>query len=276
MNRRLSAVSYRTIQVTIEDNVATVTLNRPEKKNAMNPTMHHEMSSVLDELEYDEAVRVLVITGAGDSFCAGQDLKEYFYDLQDKPADRARARREAEWRANRLRLFPKPTIAAVNGWCFGGAFTIVASCDIAVAAEEAVFGLSEVNFGKLPGGHVTRAVTDHLHPKDALFYILTGRTFDGKKAAEMKFVTYAVPKARLMEEVKALAGELAKKNPVVLRSAKEAYRYNLAMDYEVAGAWLTAKSNELNYLSGDTWKKGVEQFKRGEFRPGLGNYEWER
>jgi trans-feruloyl-CoA hydratase/vanillin synthase len=270
----VAQTTYETLLVERSDGVATVTFNRPERRNAMNPKLHMEMSAALDELEEDDDVRVLVVTGAGDSFCAGQDLKEYFADLDDRPAERARARRASRWRAFQLRLFPKPTIAAVNGWCFGGAFTIVASCDIAVAAEEAVFGLSEVNFGKLPGGHVTRAVTDHLHPKDALFYILTGRTFTGRQAAEMKFVTYAVPRERLRDEVAGLAAELAAKNPVVLREAKEAYRYGGAMDYEVAGAWLSAKSHELDLLSGKTWKKGVEQFKSHRFRPGLGDYDW--
>lgn len=272
----MSELTFETILLEKKDGVSIVTFNRPEKKNAMSPKLHQEMTDVLDYLEFDDETRVVVLTGAGDSFCAGQDLQKYFYELNDKPYERARARRASEWRAYKLRLFPKPTIAAINGWCFGGAFTIVASCDIAIAAEEAVFGLSEVNFGKLPGGHVTRAITDHLHPKDLLFYVLTGRTFDGKKAAEMKWVTYAVPKEKLMDEVMSIAGELAKKNPIVLKEAKEAYRYGIAMDYEAAGAWLTAKSNELNYISGDTWKKGVEQFKSGEFRPGLGNYRWDK
>lgn len=269
---------WQTVKVEVAQDIAWVTLNRPEKRNAMNPTMNREMTDVLQTLELDAAAQVLVLTGAGESWIAGMDLREYFRET-DKAQEimQDRVRREAShWQWQLLRLYCKPTIAMVNGWCFGGAFTIVSSCDIAIAAEEAVFGLSEVNFGKLPGGHVTRAITDHLHPKDLLFYVLTGKTFDGKKAAEMKFVTYAVPRDRLAEEVGEIARGLAEKNPTVLRSAKEAYRYGTAMDYEVAGAWLSAKSNELNYLTDETWEKGVEQFQKGSFRPGLGNYDWKK
>src|SRR5438093_12347923 len=104
----------------------------------------------------------------------------------------------------------------VNGWCFGGGFTPLTSCDIAIAAEGAQFGLSEVNWGILPGGFVSRDVAAVLSYRDALFYIMTGRTFDGKQAAEMKLVNYAVPRARLRDDVVALANELKSKNPATL------------------------------------------------------------
>ncbi len=222
-------------------------------------------------------MRVLVLTGAGDSFCAGQDLKEYFYNIDDDPKARKRAREAAtRWRSFRLRLFPRPTIAAVNGWCFGGAFSVVASCDIAIAADEAVFGLSEVNFGKLPGGMVTKDITDIMHPRDALFYILTGRKFDGKRAAEIKFVNYSVLRAKLMDEVYELAKDLKDKHPEVLRMAKETYKCGKDFNYEEAYAWATAKSAQLDFLAGKTWKKGVKQCKSKDMRPGLGTYKWDK
>lgn len=268
---------YKTILVEKKEGVATITFNRPEAKNAMSPQLHLDMVEALTELEYDDEARVLVLTGAGDSFCAGQDLKEYFYNIDHDPKARRKARKAAtEWRSYKLRLLPKPTIAAINGWCFGGAFSIVASCDIAIAADEAVFGLSEVNFGKFPGGMVTKDVTDLFHPRDALFYIFTGRKFDGKQAAAMKFVNYSVPRAKLMEEAYALADELKAKHPEVLRIAKEAYKYGKRFDYEEAYAWATTKSAELDYVAGKTWKKGVDQFKKKEMRPGLGTYKWDK
>lgn len=268
-------MDYQTIKVDTKDQVTTVTFNRPERRNAMNPQMHVEMVEALTAAEFDDDCRVLVLTGAGESFCAGQDLKEYFYDLDEDPNARAKARRASEtWRSHLLRLFPKPTIAAINGYCFGGAFTIVASCDFAIASDKAVFGLSEVNFGKLPGGHVTKIVSELFHPRDALYYILTGKPFDAHKAAEVKFVTMAVPHDRLWAEVEDLANTLKEKNPLVLRAAKEAYKYIRDMNWEEAGAWLTAKTRELDFASGQSWKKGVEQFKEGKYRPGLGTYEW--
>ena len=268
-------MDYQTIKVETKDGVTTITFNRPERRNAMNPRMHLEMVDALTTLEYDDNCRVLVLTGAGDSFCAGQDLKEYFYELDDNPSARAKARKAAEtWRSHLLRLFPKPTIAAINGYCFGGAFTIVANCDFAIAADNAVFGLSEVNFGKIPGGHVTKIVKELFHPRDALYYILTGKPFDAQKAAEVKFVTMTVPRDRLWAEVDDLATVLKGKNPAVLRASKEAYRYITDMNWEEAGAWLSAKSKELDHLTGKTWKKGVEQFKSKKFQPGLGQYDW--
>src|SRR6185295_7374978 len=128
------------------------------------------------------------------------------------------------WQYHKLRMFPKPTIAMVNGWCFGGAFTPLVSCDIAIAAEEATFGLSEINWGILPGGVVSRDVAMTMGARDALFYIMTGRTFDGKQAAAMKLVNYAVPRERLRDEVIAIARDLQKKNPAALRACKQAFK----------------------------------------------------
>ncbi|MBI2987452.1 MAG: p-hydroxycinnamoyl CoA hydratase/lyase [Deltaproteobacteria bacterium] len=268
---------YKTILVEKKEGVATITFNRPKVKNCMNPQMHLDMVDALTELEDDDEVRVLVLTGAGDSFCAGQDLKEYFYEIDDNPKARRRAREAATtWRSHKLRLFPKPTLGAVNGWCFGGAFSIVAACDIVIAADEAVFGLSEVNFGKFPGGMVTKDVNDMFHPRDALFYIFTGRKFDGKQAAAMKFVNYSVPREKLMGEVYALADELKAKHPEVLRIAKEAYKYGKRFNYEEAYAFSTAKTRELDYVAGKTWKQGFTQFKKREMKPGLGTYKWDK
>jgi len=268
-------MEYQTILLEKNDGVAKITFNRPEKKNAMSPQFHVEMRNVLQELKYDEETRVVVLTGAGDSFCAGQDLKQYFYDIDHDPIARGKAREaSAEWRAYNLRLFPKPTIAAINGWCFGGAFTIVASCDFAIASKKAKFGLSEVNFGKLAGGHVTKVVSEYFHPRDAIYYLLTGKPFDAEKAAEVKFITQAVEHEDLWPTVNELANILKQKNPIVLQMQKEAYKHIAGMSYEQAGAYLTAKNSELEKKANDTWKTGVEQFKAGSYRPGLGTYQW--
>jgi feruloyl-CoA hydratase/lyase len=167
-----------TVTVQIEDAVAIVTLNRPAKRNAMSPTLHLEMADVLEKLRYEPTSRVLIITGAGESFCAGMDLKQFFMDLKDNPPEFDRIFRIAtEWRFRTLRYYPKPTIAMVNGYCFGGAFSIVEGCDLAFAAKEATFGLSEVNFKHFPGGSVSKSLANLLRPRDALFYAMTGRTF---------------------------------------------------------------------------------------------------
>lgn len=267
--------TYETVLVEKDNGVVTVTLNRPKKKNCMSPTMHREMVDVLKIAARDKETRVLVITGAGDAFCAGQDLKEFFYDQRDPHEFEPIVEASIDWRVRLLRAFPAPTIAAVNGWCFGGAFSIVASCDIAIAADEATFGLSEINFGNFPGGLVTKQVADVFRPRDAMFYILTGRQFSGKKAAELGFVTYSVPKESLMADVKSLAKELAEKEPTALRMCKDVYRASLEMpNYEVALMWSMAKSDSLSLLQNNAWvEKGIGQFLEGKYRPGFGAFD---
>src|SRR5262245_42226308 len=164
-----------TVKIEIEDGIAWVTLNRPDKRNAMSPALNREMMSVLDTLEVDDRCKVLVLTGAGEAFSAGMDIKEYFREVdQATPVGGLRGQRDSlGWRRRRLMFFPKPTIAMVNGWCFGGAFTPLVSCDLAVAADEAQFGLSEINWGIIPAGNVMKAVAEKMTQADAQYYLLT-------------------------------------------------------------------------------------------------------
>jgi trans-feruloyl-CoA hydratase/vanillin synthase len=263
---------FETIEVEIKDRVAKVILNRPEKKNAMSPQLHREMSEVLEELRYDTSVAVLLITGAGDSFCAGMDLMEFFHTLKLKdPVEYDRAVRSAvEWRGRTMRYFPKPTIAMVNGYCFGGAFSILEGTDLAVAADEATFGLSEINFHMFPGGSVSKSLANMLHSRDALFYAMTGRTFDGKKAAEMKLVNFSVPRDRLEDETMALARDLASKDLAALRACKDGYRFALEMSWDASISYTSAKENEVFVAQKGAWvERGVGDFVSGKYKPGL-------
>ena len=169
-----------TVRIERADGVAWVILNRPDKRNAMSPTLNREMMLALDEVEADGESEVLVLTGAGEAFSAGMDLKEYFREIDGQPSHvQAAVRRQAgAWQLQRLRSFPLPTIAMVNGWCFGGAFTPLICCDLALAAEDAVFGLSEINWGIIPGGVVPKATVDAVMSTTArrCIYIMTGRT----------------------------------------------------------------------------------------------------
>jgi trans-feruloyl-CoA hydratase/vanillin synthase len=265
---------YKTLLIERNDGVTTVRLNRPEKKNAMSPTLHREMHHALNELKFDDETRVLVITGNADTFCAGQDLKEYFYELKDDPRGREEIRRIShEWRHQMLYYFPKPTIAMINGWCFGGAFTIVASCDIAVAADEAVFGLSEINFGNIPGGLVTKIVQDLMLPRQALYYILTGDRFDGKRAVDIGFCTLSVPRAELEAKVAEIADKLKGKDAHALRACKEAFKAVTPWVHaEDAWYWLAAKVEELTFKQQGGWiEKGIGSFLAKEYKPGLGS-----
>jgi trans-feruloyl-CoA hydratase/vanillin synthase len=275
MAQTVTDVTYETITLARRGGVTTVTLNRPDKKNAMNPQMHEDMYDVLTRLEGDDATRVLVVTGAGDSFCAGQDLKEYFKDVGDDEARRNRNKRISdEWRNRLLRLFPKPTIAMINGFCFGGAFTIVGACDFAIAAEDATFGLSEVNWGAIPGGMVSKVIGSQMAFRDALYYAMTGERFDGRKAAEMRWVNFAAPRAELAAKTYELADKLAAMDAAALRSTKEAFKIVQEMPFDVAFNWLLAKSNELKWrhsIEGEG-EAGLDKFLRKEFKPGLGSH----
>jgi feruloyl-CoA hydratase/lyase len=267
--------NYETILVDRENDVVTVTLNRPHKKNAMSPTLHHEMVELLTQLRFDKDLRVLVITGKGDSFSAGEDLKEFFYEQRDRMQFEALLEKSLEWRVRILRSFPVPTIAMVNGWCFGGAFSIVAGCDIAFAADEAMFGLSEINFGHFPGGPVSKQISAIMRPREAVYYILTGDQFNGQRAAEIGLVTYSVPREHLEEEVKKVVQKLCAKEPAALRACKEAYRDSLLIpDMETSLAYSVAKSDQLSFLQNNAWKdQGIKQFIEGSYRPGERPYK---
>lgn len=268
--------SYATVKVEKEGGITWVTLNRPEKRNAMNPQLHYDMLDAICELEVDNETRVLVLTGAGDSWCAGQDLREFFRALDNNPAERRRAGWAAqEWRWRRLFTFPKPTIAMVNGYCFGGAFTPLIACDFAIAAEDAMFGLSEVNWGIFPGGLVSRVLADAMTYRDAMYYIMTGDTFDGKKAAEMRLVNFAVPRDKLREETVKLANKLMEKNPHTLRAAKEVYKLCRTMDYWQAEDYMAAKGIALRATDPEKGREeGTKQFLDDKtYRPGFGAYQ---
>jgi trans-feruloyl-CoA hydratase/vanillin synthase len=268
--------NYETILVNKENGLTTITFNRPEQRNAMSPQLHREMYQLLSELRYDKDTRVIILTGAGPSFCAGQDLKQYFLAMDSQPESvRAEVRRMSRlWRGELIRTMAQPVIAMINGWCFGGAFTIVTSCDIAIAAEDANFGLSEVNFGHFPGGEVTKVLTKHLQPKHALFYAMTGKTLTAKEAEKIGLITKAVPSAELQKETMAIATTLLEKDPLALQAVKEAWYYSLDASYETAYEVANLISDRVNRQHGG--RPGLEQFAEKKYRPGLGAYKWQK
>ena len=271
-----SAPSYSTVAIERDEGIAWVTLNRPDKRNAMSPTLNREMLAVLEELEVDDSVGVIVLTGAGDSFSSGMDLKEYFRETDGaSAADKLRIRRAAgEWQWRKLKHYPKPTIAMVNGWCFGGAFTPLVACDLAIAADEATFGLSEINWGIIPAGNVTRAVAEVMHHKAGLYYIMTGETFGGQIAVQTGLVNESVPLAQLRERTRALAKTLLGKNPTVLRQAKNAFKRIGVMDWDLAEDFLSAKAEQTAAQDPEKGRnKGMTQFlDEKSIRPGLQAY----
>jgi len=268
---------WKTVKVSVEDSIAWVTLNRPEKRNAMNPTLNSEMREVLEEVELDEAAQVLVLTGAGDAWSAGMDLKEYFRETDAKPEIyELRVRRDAcDWQWKILRMYSKPTIAMVNGWCFGGAFTPLVACDLAIAANEAVFGLSEINWGIPPGNLVSKAMADTVGHRQALYYIMTGDTFTGVEAAAMGLVNKSVPRDQLRAATVELAQKLLAKNPVPLRAAKHGFKRCRELTWEQNEDYLYAKVDQARQRDREGGReKGLKQFlDEKSIKPGLQTYK---
>jgi trans-feruloyl-CoA hydratase/vanillin synthase len=268
--------NYDNIILRLEDNVATITLNRPEKKNCMSPALHEEMVYALQEVRAAK-VKVLVLTGAGDAFIGGMDLEKCFFDPFDDPDKFAEGTEFSfEWMKH-LKAFPAVTIAKVNGWCFGGGMEVVGLCDIAIVAEESTWGLSEVNFGIFPGGGTTWTVAHNMaFRKQALYYSLTADTFDGNKAVELGWASKAVPLAELDEVTQKVVDSLVTKNRIVLQKTKEVYErahdlnFPDSIDYEIAKLW------ELSRLTKNEWiRVALDSFKKREYKPGLETYQLE-
>lgn len=268
---------WQTVMVNVEGGIAWVTLNRPEKRNAMSPTLNREMRDVLETVEQDADAKVLVLTGAGTAWTAGMDLKEYFREVDGGPEIlQEKIRRDAsEWQWKLLRTYSKPTIAMVNGWCFGGGFSPLVACDLAICADEATFGLSEINWGIPPGNLVSKAMADTVGHRQSLYYIMTGKTFEGQKAAEMGLVNKSVPLSQLREEVILLAQDLLDKNPVVLRAAKHGFKRCRELTWDQSEDYLYAKLDQAQLRDPEHGREqGLKQFLDDKsIKPGLQAYK---
>ncbi|KAA1010723.1 p-hydroxycinnamoyl CoA hydratase/lyase [Paraburkholderia panacisoli] len=268
---------WKTVKVDVVEGIAWVTLNRPEKRNAMSPTLNKEMIEVLEAVELDAEAQVLVLTGEGDAWTAGMDLKEYFREVDAGPEIlQEKIRRDASrWQWQLLRMYAKPTIAMVNGWCFGGGFSPLVACDLAIAADEAVFGLSEINWGIPPGNLVSKAMADTVGHRQALYYIMTGETFTGQEAAQMGLVNKSVPRAELREVTRALAGKLLEKNPVVLRAAKHGFKRSRELTWDQNEDYLYAKLDQAQLRDPEHGREqGLKQFLDDKaIKPGLQTYK---
>ncbi|MCC2613996.1 p-hydroxycinnamoyl CoA hydratase/lyase [Neorhizobium sp. Rsf11] len=274
-----SDIGGENVKVEFEDGIAWVKLNRPDKRNAMSVGLAEDMIRVLDELEIDDRAGVIILTGEGEAFSAGMDLKDFFR-ATDGVSDVKRMRAYRSTRAWQWRLlmhYAKPTIAMVNGWCFGGAFTPLICCDLAIASEDAVFGLSEINWGVIPGGVVSKAISTLMNDRKAMYYVMTGEKFGGKMAEQLGLVNEAVPADKLRERTVEIARVLLEKNPTVLRQARMAYKYVREMTWEESAEYLTAKADQTTFVDPEKGReKGLSQFLDTKtYRPGHGAYKRE-
>lgn len=211
---------FNTILFHQKDEVVRVTLNRPEVHNAFNADMISELNDVFSEIKADDAVRVVVLTGSGKSFCAGADLKwmreiiDYSYEQNLEESLHL-----AELHQNIYEL-PKPTVAMVNGTAIGGGTGLLSACDIAISAEEAVFGLSEVKLGLVPAA-ISPYVVRRIGESKAREYFLTGERITAARACEIGLVNKIVPLDELEGKVNEIVDQLLTSGPEALASCKE-------------------------------------------------------
>ncbi|WCT78163.1 p-hydroxycinnamoyl CoA hydratase/lyase [Novosphingobium humi] len=265
-----------TVAVHIENRIAWVKYNRPEKRNCMSPKLNRQMTRVLADLEFREDVGVVVLTGEGSAFSAGMDLQEYFRENEQKGLWATRkAQREAYNWWERLRWYEKPTIGMINGWCFGGAYGPLYAVDIAIASDDAKFGLSEINWGILPGGGASKVAQELMPLRKAMYHAMMGENLTGKQAEAQGLVTESVPHDQLKARVIEIAEALLKKDANALRATKWAMRRMVEMTYDNAEDYLIRAQEALNGFGGlAARKEATKQFlDEKTFKPGLGTFD---
>ena len=265
-----------TVAYEVDGGIAWVRFNRPEKRNAMSRQLNRQMMRVLDEIEYRDDVGVLVLAGEGEAWSAGMDLQEYFREPEAEglPAIRASQAESYGWFA-RLRHFDKVTIAMVHGWCFGGAYAPLYACDLAFCSDDATFGLSEVNWGILPGGGATKVVVDLMPMRDAMYHALMGENLTGPEAATVRLVNESVPADRLEGRVREVADALLAKNWATLEATKRAVRTTRLQEYDMALDYQIRAQEALMYVDSTKGRQeAMRQFlDEKSFKPGLGHYD---
>ncbi len=210
-----------TVLMEREGRVAILTVNRPDKLNALNQQVRDEMLARLTEIEGDDGVGAVVVTGAGDkSFIAGADIGEFEGRM---PFDQRHAMRSPRI-YDVMAAFPKPVLAMINGFCLGGGCELALSCDLRIASEKARFGQPEINLGLIPGGGGTQRLPRQVGLGHAMRLILTGEIIGAAQAREIGLVEMVVPDEQLKARTLELAAQIANKSPLTLRIAKEAVR----------------------------------------------------
>ena len=213
--------TYETLLVEQRERVAIITINRPDKRNALNIKTREEGAAALDELRADDSVRVVIITGAGDkAFIAGADIGEF----AGRTAVTQRDVMTGRSLFTAIDTFPKPVIAMVNGYCLGGGCELAMACDLRIASERASFGQPEINLGIIPGGGGTQRLTHLVGEGKAMELILTGEIINAQAAHAIGLVNMVVPHEELAAKTLELANRIAEKSPIALRLAKEAVK----------------------------------------------------
>jgi len=257
-------VRYENIIYAKEEGIATITLNRPHKLNALDAEMLQEMVKAIDEALEDDEVKALIITGAGRGFCSGADLTSPVLGTDPKQPGITRSTRlepfvSFGWLMKRLRNFHKPAIAAINGLATGGGLSIACLCDVRIASEDGKFSTIFVRRGLVADTGTTYLLPRIVGTEKALELMWTGDIIDAKEAERIGLVGRVVPHEELMEAARALATRIAKGPSTAIELMKrmvyeglEASSFTLQIAYE---AW----AQEMCYLTED-FEEGVKSF----------------
>lgn len=212
---------YQNILLATTDRISVLTINRPDKRNALNQATCDEILHALDALRSSQDSRVLVVTGAGDrAFIAGADIGEF----EGRTALTQRVNMKGRRIFDAVEDFPKPVIAMINGFCLGGGMEFALACDLRIASEAAKLGQPEINLGIIPGGGGTQRLARLIGEGKAMELILTGDLIEAAEAKTLGLVNDVIPAAGLSSRVMTLAGRIAEKSPIALRMAKEAVK----------------------------------------------------
>lgn len=246
-------MNLSTLLLTKESGYALIQFNRPDVLNAINMKLMGELVSVLEELDSDNDVRCIVLTGSEKAFAAGADIKE----MADASAMEMLQRDQfARW--DRIRKIKKPIIAAVSGFALGGGCELAMTCDIIIASESAKFGQPEINLGVIPGAGGTQRLTRAVGKYKAMEMVLTGAMLTAEEAKQWGLVVKVVPNEYLVEEAKNLAKAIASKPPVAVRLAKEAVLKSF--DTTIEGGLEFERKNFYMLFASDDQKEGMKAF----------------
>jgi enoyl-CoA hydratase len=243
-------MSYDTILYQREKGIGTITLNRSERLNAINEQMIRELNSVLDDLEANDEIRVAIITGSDKAFCTGADLKETFTPATSKRINDL---------FTRIERLGKPTVAAINGYAFGGGCEITLCCDLRVASETAKIALPEAKAGTIPSGGGTFRLARLVGMGRAKEMLFLGEPLDGKEACDIGLVNRVVPPERVLDEARKIAESLINRPPLSIKAIKECVHAAVQGDTESAVCFVMNTANLLRTT--EDYREGRDAFR---------------
>jgi enoyl-CoA hydratase len=248
-------MDYQYLTLTREDGIGIVTINRPKALNVLNIGVFRELYSLFSEIDHDPGIRVVILTGAGKAFVAGVDILE----MKDRTSvDIEEFIKVARRAGDAIYSLPKPVIAAINGYAFGGGHELTLVCDLRIASENAQFGQQEINLGIIPGGGAIQRLTRLVGMTKAKEIVYTGDVFDAPTALAIGILNKVVPAENLMDEARSVARKLLGKSSVALAYAKKAF--NTGADMSLAAGMDLDESYFARCFATEDQKEGMQAF----------------